>query len=266
MAITHPTDLASRREDYEIRKIGFDDLRVALRQGWEDFQDKRGDLVFIGVIYPLVVLFAIMVASRASILPLLFPLLAGSVLFSPPLASGFYELARRREQGQDARWRHFLDVVRGPSAASLLDLTSVTAMLFLAWIAAAWFIYNATVGTLGPQAVSSVGAFLNAVFATSEGWSMIVIGNLVGLCFAIVALAISVVSFPMIVDKNVNWGVALRTSVRVAWNNPVTVAAWGLIVVALLILGALPGLVGLAVVLPLLGYATWHLYTHAVVR
>jgi uncharacterized membrane protein len=139
-------------------------------------------------------------------------------------------------------------------------------MLFLAWIAAAWFIYSATVGGLGPEAVSSVGAFLNAVFGTTEGWKMIIIGNLVGLGFAIVALAISVVSFPMIIDKNVNWGVALRTSVRVAWNNPMTVATWGLIVVGLLILGALPGLVGLAVVLPLLGYATWHLYTRAVVR
>ncbi|AMK19293.1 MULTISPECIES: DUF2189 domain-containing protein [Sphingobium] len=266
MAIAHPADLVPGSGDYEIRKIGFDDLRISLRQGWEDFQAKRGDLVFIGFIYPLVVLFAILIASRVSILPLLFPLLAGSILFSPPLASGFYELARRREQGLDARWRHFLDVVRGPSAPSLFDLTSVTAMLFLAWIAAAWFIYNATVGGLGPDAVSSVEAFLNAVFGTTEGWKMIIIGNLVGLGFAIVALAISVVSFPMIIDKNVNWGVALRTSVRVAWNNPVTVATWGLIVVGLLTLGALPGLVGLAVVLPLLGYATWHLYTRAVVR
>ena len=266
MAVTHPGDMTSPRDEYEIRKIDMQDLRISLRQGWEDFQAKRGDLVFIGFIYPLVVLFAILIASRVSILPLLFPLLTGAVLFSPPLASGFYELARRREQGLDSRWRHFLDVVRGPSAPSLFDLTSVTAMLFLAWIAAAWFIYHSTVGELGPGAVSSVGAFLNAVFGTGEGWRMIVIGNLIGLCFAIVALAISVVSFPMIVDKKVSWGVALRTSVRVAWNNPVTVAAWGLIVVALLVLGALPGLVGLAVVLPLLGYATWHLYTRAVVR
>ena len=266
MAITHPTDLASSRDDYEIRKVGLQDLRIALAQGWEDFQAKRGDLVFIGVIYPVVVLFAILMASQVSILPLLFPLLAGSILFSPALASGFYELARRREQGLDSRWRHFLDVVRGPSAPALFDLTSVTAMLFLAWMGAAWFIYHSTVGTMGPDAISSVGAFANAVFGTGEGWRMIILGNLVGLCFAIVTLAISVVSFPMIVDKQVNWGIALRTSVRFAWHNPVTVAVWGLIVVGLLILGALPGLVGLAVVLPLLGYATWHLYTRAVVR
>ncbi len=266
MAITHSADLVSGREDYEIRKIGFEDLRISLRQGWEDFQAKRGDLVFIGLIYPVVVLFAILIASRVSILPLLFPVLAGSVLFSPALASGFYELARRREHGLDSRWRHFLDVVRGPSAPSLFDLTSITALLFLAWLAAAWFIYNSTVGRFGPEAVSSVGAFASAVFGTARGWQMIIIGNLVGLAFAMVTLAVSVVSFPMIIDKKVSWGNALRTSVRVTRENPVTVATWGLIVVTLLILGAIPGLVGLAVVLPVLGYATWHLYTRAVVR
>ena len=266
MAIAHPGNVTSDRAEFGIRKIGMQDLRIALQQGWDDFQAKRGDLVFIGFIYPVVVLFAILAASRVSILPLLFPLLAGSILFSPALASGFYELARRREMGLDSRWRHFLDVVRGPSSPALFDLTSVTAMLFLAWIGSAWLIYHWTVGQLGSDAISSAGAFLSAVFGTAEGWRMIIFGNLVGLVFAIVTLAVSVVSFPMLIDKRVSWGVALRTSVRVTWNNPVTIAAWGLIVVGLLILGALPGLVGLAVVLPVLGYATWHLYTRAVER
>lgn len=266
MAITQPAGTALNRELHEIREIGFDDLRVALRQGWEDFQAKRGDLVFIGLIYPVVVVLAVLIASRVSILPLLFPLVTGSVLFSPPLASGFYELARRREHGMDSRWSHFMDVVRGPAAPSLFDLASVTALLFLGWLGAAWFIYNGTVGRLGPEAVSSISAFLNAIFGTAEGWQMIIIGNLVGLCFAMATLAVSAVSFPMIVDKKVSWGDALRTSVRVTRRNPVTIAAWGLIVAVLLILGAIPGLVGLAVVLPVLGYATWHLYTRAVVR
>ena len=266
MAIAHPGDVTSRHETYEVRKIGTQDLRIALRQGWEDFQEKRGDLLFIGFIYPLVVLFAVLIASRMPIMPLLFPLLTGAILFGPPMASGFYELARRREQGLDASWRHFLDVLRGPSAPSLFDLTTVTAMLFVGWMTAAWFIYQGTVGGLRADMLSSVGGFLNAVFGTAQGWRMIILGNLVGLGFAVVTLAFSIVSFPMIVDKNVNWGVALRTSVRLARTSPVAVGSWGLIVVALLILGALPALVGLAVVLPLLGYATWHLYTRAVVR
>lgn len=95
---------------------------------------------------------------------------------------------------------------------------------------------------------------------------MMIVGNLVGLGFAIIVLAISVVSFPMLVDRPVGMGVAMRTSVRVAWKSPVTVAVWGLIVVGLLMLASLPALIGLAVALPVLGYATWHLYTRAVVR
>lgn len=263
MAIAHSSDVLPVDDEIHIRKIDLADLRLVLAQGWEDFMSKRGDLVFVGIIYPAVVLLGVLYAFQISIVPLIFPLLAGSILLGPAAASGFYELARRRELGLDARWRHFLDVLRGPVAPSLIALTSLTAFLFMLWIGAAWIIYSLT---LGPSNPPTMGALLHAAFTTPEGWAMIIIGNLVGLGFAILALAVSVVSFPMLVDKRVAWEVAMRTSVRVAYANPVTVAAWGLIVVGLLILGALPALVGLAVVLPVLGYATWHLYTRAVVR
>jgi uncharacterized membrane protein len=119
---------------------------------------------------------------------------------------------------------------------------------------------------MGPQTPTSATTFVNAVLTTREGWAMIIVGNLVGLIFAILTLAISIISFPMLVDKPVGWDVAVRTSLRLVRENPVTAAIWGLIVVGLLVLGALPALLGLAVVLPVLGYATWHLYTRAVVR
>lgn len=265
MAIAHPSQAASAGQDISIRTLGFDDLRIALRQGWDDFLAKRGDLVFLGFIYPVIVALAIMSASQMSILPLIFPLAAGAILLGPAFASGFYELARRRENGMDARWRHFLDVIRKPGGSALFDLTCVLALLFMLWMAAAWLIYHVTLENV-PGSTSSAGAFLSAVFGTSEGWQMIVLGNLTGFGFALLTLAVSVVSFPMAVDRPVSWGVAMRTSFRVAWHNPVTIAVWGLMVVALLFVGALPALVGLAVVLPVLGYATWHLYTRAVVR
>lgn len=266
MAIARPAHKFPASEDVRIRRLELHDLRVALAQGWDDFMHKRGDLVFIGVIYPVAVLFAGLYAYNASVLPLIFPLVAGSVFFGPAFASGFYELARRREQGLDTRWRHFLDVVRGPAAFSLFSLTSLIVLLFIAWISCAWLIYAKTLGTQVPDAAATVSGFVQAAFNTSGGWSMIVIGNLVGLAFALLTLAISVVSFPMIVDRPVSWATAARTSFRVAWHNPITIAVWGLIVVGLLVLGSLPALVGLAVVLPVLGYATWHLYTRAVIR
>lgn len=265
MTIVHLGQILWESEDVRVREIGIDDLRIALSQGWDDFADKRGDLVFVGFIYPLAVLFSIFYALHVSILPLLFPLISGSVLLGPALASGFYELARRREDRLDTRWRHFFDAVRGPAALSLFGLTAIVFLIFLVWILAAWIIYANTLGALGSDSVRSAANFLEAVFTTPEGRRMFVVGNLVGLCFATLTLAISVVSFPMLVDRPVGIATAIKTSIRVARKNPTTVAVWGLIVVGLLVLGSLPALVGLAVVLPVLGYATWHLYRRAVV-
>lgn len=263
MAIAHPSSTAPAMEEIRIRKITLRDLHVALAQGWEDFMVKRGDLVFVGLLYPSAILLGALTVLHASVFPLIFPLVTGSILFGPAAASGFYELARRRELGLDARWRHFLDVLRGPAAEPLIALTCIIAGLFVLWIFAAWYIYLKTLGLVSPR---SMLAFLQVALTTSAGWKMIIIGNLVGLGFAVVTLAISVVSFPMLIDRPVPWTIALRTSVRVAWNNPMTTAVWGLIVVGLLVVGTTLALVGLAVILPVLGYATWHLYTRAVVR
>lgn len=274
--------------DFAVRDIGVDDLRMALRQGWDDFLTMRGDLVFLGLVYPAVVILAALYTLQNSIVSLIFPLFSGAVLLGPAAASGFYELARRREQGLDTGWRHYFDVFRpsSPSLPSLAALTTVTAALFILWIGAASMIYAATLGhgqpvsmadflrtsmmyagDLGVREPASISAFLRDLFTTPEGWTMIVVGNLVGLVFAAVTLAISVVSFPMLIDRRrIGWEVALRTSVRLARKNPGTIALWGLIVVALLVLGSIPAFVGLAVVLPVLGYATWHLYTRAVER
>ena len=104
------------------------------------------------------------------------------------------------------------------------------------------------------------------MFTTSAGWSLILWGNLIGFGFAVWALVISVVSFPMLVDRDVGAAVAITTSVRAVAANPVTMAVWGLIVAALLAIGSLPAFMGLAVVMPVLGHATWHLYRKVVAR
>jgi len=265
MAIAHDAGTVLASEEIHIRKLGLHDLRFALIRGWDDFNERRGDLIFLGFIYPVVPLLAALFARHISLLPLVFPVASGAILFGPAAASGFYELARRRELGLDSRWRHFLDAARGPAGASLAELTGLVAMLFVLWIVAAGFIYIETIGMTSTPP-TTIAAFLRVVFTTPEGWAMILVGNLVGLGFAIVTLAMTVVSFPMLVDRPVGVAVALRTSLRVSSKNPFIIAVWGLIVVGLLVLGSIPAFVGLAVVLPVLGYATWHLYTRAVVR
>lgn len=266
MAIAQTAKAAKGHQEIPIRKITLLDLRAALSQGWEDFLDKRGDLIFLGIIYPIAVLLASLYALKLSLLPIVFPLFAGTALLGPIFATGYYEIARRRECNLDSRWRHVFDALKGPSAFSIVCLSAVLFLLFAVWVIVAYTIYRGTMGSLNPATVTTATEFVTAVFNTPEGQRMMVVGNLVGLGFALVALAISVISFPMLVDRPVGWATALRTSVRVAWHNPVTTVVWGLVVVALLIVGALPALVGLAVIFPVLAYATWHLYTRAVGR
>jgi uncharacterized membrane protein len=247
--------------DVKIRQISPRDLRAALSEGWSDFADKRGDILFIAVVYPAVMLIASAAALNQNLIPIVFPVLAGLTLLGPAVASGFYEIARRRECGDDPSWRHFLDVVRSDAIVPLGELTALLLGIFILWLWAAWEIYAAT---LGPEPPSSIAAFANDLFTTREGWQLILFGNLAGFLFAVLTLTISVVSFPMVVDRHVSAATALETSVRAVWQNPGTMMLWGLIVAALLFLGSIPAFVGLMVVLPLLGYATWHVYRHTI--
>lgn len=270
MISTHHAHMDRGIPEIRIRTLTFEDLRISLRQGWEDFLDKRGDLVFIGFIYPIVGFFAIAIARNWALLPILFPLVAGLTLMGPAVASGFYELARRRERGMNASWRHFFLEFRSPAMPAVAALTAVQFGIYVLWLAAAWGVYAATLGPTQPEAwtifPNSFGQFLEDVFTTPQGWTMIIVGNLVGLIFATVVLAISVVSFPMLIDRRADVYEAVQTSVRVTMHNPAVILTWGLIVAGLLLLGSLPFFIGLAVVLPVLGYATWHLYTRAVER
>lgn len=261
---THATALPHPAADLpEIRQIHVADLRWALAQGWRDLTHKRSDLVFAGLLYPLVCLVAAYVTFNQPLLPLFFPLVAGLSIAGPAVASGFYEIARREEEGRDASWPHFFDPMRGRSREPLATLAAGLGLLWLVWLAVAWAIYGATLGDVPP---AGIGAFLTRVFTTPEGWALIVAGNLAGLVFALVTLIFSVASFPMVVDQPIEAGVALRTSLAAFRRNPGVVLGWGVRVAVLLVLGTIPFAIGLAVVLPWLGYATWHLYTRLVVR
>lgn len=246
-----------------IRRIGDADLRWALDEGWKDFQDKRGDLIFVALLYPLIGLVTAAVLLNDRLLPLFFPLVAGLSILGPVVTSGFYELARRREEGADASWWHFLDPLSGRSRIGIAALTAMLVGLFVVWLFVAWVIYQSTLGRLAPVGLQG---FVDALFSTSEGWTLILLGNLAGFAFAVVTLVLTVVSIPMVVDKPVDPLAAVRTSIAAVRANPQVMTRWGLRVAGLLVLGSIPLFLGLAVVLPLLGYATWHLYTRLVER
>jgi uncharacterized membrane protein len=263
MTMTDATPIPMAAPRPEIRRITERDLNWALSEGWKDFKDKRGDLIVLALVYPVAGLLAAALAFDSAVLPLFFPLVAGMSILGPAVASGFYELARRREAGLDSNWLHFLDPLRGRSRLGLAALTGGLAVLFVGWMIAASVIYAATLGADHPVGVSG---FFHSLLTTAEGWTMVVLGNLVGFAFAVLTLTLTLVSFPLVVDKSVDPITAVGASIRAVRENPKVAASWGLRVAALLVMGCLPLFIGLAIVLPVLGYATWHLYTRLVRR
>lgn len=244
------------------RALSRADLTMALRKGWDDLMHFRSDVVFVCLLYPVIGGVLVAMALQGNLVQLLFPTIAGFALAGPVAAIGLYEMSRQRELGEKATWTALFDVMRSPRFGGILMLALFHGVIFLVWIMVANMIFKVT---LGPEADTSMTGFFTQVLTTSAGWAMAIIGTAVGFCFAVAVLAISVVSFPMMLDRDVSLPVAVTTSVRVARENPVVIGMWGVIVAGCLAAGALPAMLGLVLILPLLGHATWHLYRAAVV-
>ncbi|UYO42596.1 DUF2189 domain-containing protein [Rhodopseudomonas palustris] len=264
MATTYssaPSAIAADEAAPAVHRIGFADLGAALRQGWEDFKAVPSHAVMLVLIYPVLGLVLARLVQGYAVLPLLFPLAAGFALLGPFAALGLYELSRRRELGEPAFASDALAVLRSPSLGAMLGFGAILLALFLVWLAAAQAIY---VALFGYAPAAAIPDFARRVLTTPEGWSLILVGCGVGFLFALAALCLSVVAFPMMLDRHAGIGDAMATSLRVVAVNPLPIAAWGVIVALLLVVGSVPAFLGLAVVIPLLGHATWHLYRKAV--
>jgi uncharacterized membrane protein len=244
-----------------VRHITPSDLYQALSRGVDDFMAMPSHAVFLCAIYPVLGLFLIAMTLDNSLLPLAFPIAAGFALIGPVAAIGLYELSRRREAGLETTSMHAFDVRHSPSLPAILALGVIFMAIFFVWLAVAEAIYVANFGYGGP---GDLQQFAHKVLFTSSGWTMIAVGTFVGFVFAVAVLSIGAISFPMLLDRDVGAAVAVATSIRVIAANPGTMALWGFIVAALLVIGSIPFFVGLTVVMPVLGHATWHLYRKAV--
>ena len=244
-----------------VRRITTSDLWDALRLGAEDFWAKPSHYVFLCLIYPVVGLILTQWSSGSNAVQLVYPLMSGFALVGPFAAIGLYEISRRRELGMNTNWRHALDVRRSPALPSIAVIGIMLFALFLLWLFTAQSIYTSL---FGDQPPASISGFISEVLTTSKGWTLILFGNVAGFVFAVIVLATTVVAFPLLLDRDVGAVAAIETSARAVMANPLQMAMWGLIVAVLLVLGSIPLFAGLAVVMPILGHATWHLYRRVV--
>lgn len=244
-----------------VRRITPSDLWDSLRRGVDDFTAMPSHAIFLCVVYPLIGIVLVALTMGYWLLPLAFPIAAGFALIGPIAAIGLYELSRRREAGLDSSAKHAFDVLHSPSLGAIVALSILLMAIFLIWLAVAQGIY---VATFGYHAPASIRRFVSDVFTTHAGWTLIAAGCAVGFLFAVVSLTLGAISFPLLLDRDAGAAVALSTSIRVVAKNPLTMALWGFIVAALLVIGSIPFFLGLTVVLPVLGHATWHLYRRAV--
>jgi uncharacterized membrane protein len=161
------------------------------------------------------------------------------------------------------RARDAFAVLGSPASPSILAFGLLLFAIFAAWIVAAQLLY---VWLYGPDPPAALIPFIQDVLTTGRGWTLIVVGGIVGFCFAALALCLSVVSIPLMLDRDIGLVPAIDASLRLTRANPLAIALWGLIVAAALVLGSLPLFLGLAVVMPVLGHATWRFYRRAIER
>lgn len=255
MHMTHESHLASFNDVPDIRKISIGDVRAAIRAGYEDFKQQPSHAVFLAMLYPILCIVLIVTVAGYELHPLVYPLIAGFSLLGPLAALGLYEMSRRAESGEPIHWRQAFGVFRSAALRPILMLGFLLLVLFAVWLLAAYVLYGQTLGQINPA-----GIHFDGLFTTNEGWIMIIVGNGIGLIFATLVFIISAVSFPLMLDRHVEVSTAMATSMRAVLTNPWPMTFWAGCIALGLVAGFIPFAIGLAIVLPILGHSTWHLY------
>jgi uncharacterized membrane protein len=251
----------SGKVDPVVRRITTADIAEALTQGLRDFQARPVYGLAFGLIYVLGGITMLLCLTAFGMVYLVYPLAAGFALIGPFVAIGLYDVSRRRELGQPVSFGALWSTIVGRSEIGWMAF--VTLFFFMIWMYQVRLLIALLLGL--NASFSSIKEFITVVLTTNEGLLFLVIGNLDGAALSLILFSLTVVSFPLLLERDVDFVTAMVTSVRAVVMNPVAMIGWGAIVVIVLIVSALPYFLGLIVTLPVLGHATWHLYRRIVV-
>jgi len=234
------------------------DLRAALAAGWKDFGARPAFGLFFAFIYVFAGNFLYFVLFARGEIAWLVPTAAGFPLVAPFIAVGLYEVSRRREAGLAMSWGAILGALRGRGDDQLLMMGGFVFVGFTFWIILAHGIFAIFL------AESGIGSESLELFSTQAGMMMLLVGGAVGALMALTFYAVTVISLPMLVDRDVDFLTAMIVSMATVRSNAVAMLAWAGLIAVALFAAMLPFFLGLLIVLPVLSHATWHLYRRAV--
>jgi uncharacterized membrane protein len=250
----------SGKVDPVVRPVAATDIAEALVEGLRDFQALPLYGLAFGALYAAGGIAIILCLTAFGIAYLVYPLAAGFALIGPFVAIGLYEVSRRRETGQSVSFGAIWSTIRSRSEIGWMAF--VTLFVFVAWMYQVWLLVSLL---LGPHAAfSTLEEFITVVLTTKEGLLFLAIGNAVGALLSLILFSLTVVSFPLLLERDVDFVTAMVTSVRAVVTSPLPMIGWAAVIVVLMIVSALPYFLGLVVTLPVLGHATWHLYRRIV--
>jgi len=250
----------SGKVDPVVRCITAADIAEALGKGLRDFQAAPLYGLAFGALYAGGGIVILLSLTAFGMIYLAYPLAAGFALLGPFVAIGLYEVSRRREAGQQLSVRGIWSTVKSRSEIGWMAF--VTLFVFVIWMYQVRLLIALLIGL--NASFSSLREFVTVVLTTNEGLLFLAIGNAVGAALSLILFSLTVVSFPLLLDRDIDFVTAMVTSVRAVVMSPLPMIGWAAVIVVLLIVSALPYFLGLLVTLPVLGHATWHLYRRIV--
>ena len=233
------------------------DVVDALERGLRDFRAAPQYGLFFGGVYALGGMLIVLAAAALGMSYISYPLAVGFALIGPFVAVGLYEVSRRRETGQALEWRGILGVIVAQSRRELGWMAFVSLFILVVWMYQVRILIALFIGLRAP---TSIEGFVDVVFGTTEGLIFLGVGHVIGAAMALVLFSLTVVSFPLLLEREIDFVTAMITSVRSVVTNPAPMIGWAFTIMILLMISIGPFFIGLFVTLPILGHTTWHLY------